>query len=283
MALPPGLALQQPRALGLAPRTASQLWVGLAAGLHLLDRQSEQFTRWEPPAELALADERLRAFTADGQGGVWFAQGDWILHVDTRGQLRQRLRVSAHPSAADRAPAQLLVRSLLVDPGGRLWVGMSGGLQVWTLDPDGLGVRPDAALSALPVPRTTVFALVQDREGGVWIGLGDHQGLLQWRDDGQGLRRYQHQPAVPDSLASDSVASLMIDRDGVLWVGSWGKGLSLADLRSGGFLRYHHVPGDERSLSGDSPMAFAPDDAEHVWVGIYGGGLNRLHLASGDT
>lgn len=283
VALPPGLALQQRRALGLAPRTASQLWVGLAAGLHLLDRQSEQFTRWEPPAELALADERLRAFTADGQGGVWFAQGDWILHVDARGQLRQRLRVSAHPSAADRAPAQLLVRSLLVDPGGRLWVGMSGGLQVWTLDPDGLGVRPDAALSALPVPRTTVFALVQDREGGVWIGLGDHQGLLQWRDDGQGLRRYQHQPAVPDSLASDSVASLMIDRDGVLWVGSWGKGLSLADLRSGGFLRYHHVPGDERSLSGDSPMAFAPDDAEHVWVGIYGGGLNRLHLASGDT
>ncbi|HLO93106.1 MAG TPA: two-component regulator propeller domain-containing protein, partial [Burkholderiaceae bacterium] len=169
------------------------------------------------------------------------------------------------------------------DQGGRLWAGLSGGVQVWALDADGRGGQADPRLSSLALPRSAVFALTQDREGGVWMGMGDNQGLFQWRDDGQGLRRYQHQPAVPDSLASDSVASLMIDRDGVLWVGSWGKGLSLADLRSGGFLRYHHVPGDERSLSGDSPMAFAPDDAEHVWVGIYGGGLNRLHLATGDV
>ncbi len=283
LALPPGLALQQRRVLGFAPRTGTQLWTALAGGLYLLDRQSEQFSRWEPPAELTLPAGRVRAFLGDGQGGVWFAQEDWLLHVDAQGQLRQRLQLGAHPMAQGRPASELLPRSLLVDQGGRLWVGLSGGLQVWALDPDGSTARPDARLSALDLPRSTVFALAQDREGGVWIGMGDHQGLFQWRDDGQGLRRYRHQPAVPDSLASDSVASLMIDRDGVLWVGSWGKGVSLADLRSGGFLRYHHVPGDERSLSGDSPMAFAPDDAEHVWVGIYGGGLNRLHLASGDV
>ncbi len=283
LSLPPGLALQQRRVLGFAPRQGRQLWVGLAGGLYLLDRQSEQFSRWDPPAELPLTKGRGRAFVGDGQGGVWFAFEDWLLHVDAQGRLQQRLQTSAHPMAAGRPVTELLPRSLLLDQSGRLWVGLGGGVQVWKLDASRASAQPDPLQSELTLPRSTVFALVQDREGSVWIGLGDHQGLLQWRDDGQGLRRYRHQPAVPDSLASDSVASLMIDRDGVLWVGSWGKGLSLADLRSGGFLRYHHVPGDERSLSGDSPMAFAPDDAEHIWVGIYGGGLNRLHLASGDT
>lgn len=283
LTLPTGLALQQRRVVGLAPRSGTQLWTALAGGLYLLDRQSEQFSRWEPPADLPAPTGRLRAFLGDGQGGAWFAQDGWVLHVDAQGQLRHRLEVASHPMAQGRPAAELLPRSLLLDQGGRLWVGLSGGMQVWALDADGRTGRPDPRLSTLALPRSTVFALVQDREGGVWIGMGDHQGLYQWRDDGQGLRRYRHQPAVPDSLASDSVASLMIDRDGVLWVGSWGKGVSLADLRSGGFLRYHHVPGDERSLSGDSPMAFAPDDTEHLWVGIYGGGLNRLHLASGDV
>ncbi len=282
LSLPPGLALQQRRVLGFAPRQGGQLWVGLVGGLFLLDRQSEQFSRWQPPAELSLPKGRVRAILSDGQDGVWFALEDWLLHVDAQGRLQQRLQTSAHPMAAGRPASELLPRSLLLDQSGRLWVGLSGGAQVWKLAA-GQAAQPDPLQAQLSLPRSTVFALVQDRAGSVWLGLGDHQGLLQWRDDGQGLRLYRHQPAVPDSLGSDSVASLMIDRDGVLWVGSWGKGLSLADLRSGGFLRYHHVPGDERSLSGDSPMAFAPDDAEHLWVGIYGGGLNRLHLPSGDT
>ncbi|HLO95346.1 MAG TPA: two-component regulator propeller domain-containing protein, partial [Burkholderiaceae bacterium] len=118
LTLPAGLALQQRRVLGFAPRAGAQLWTALVGGLYLLDRQTEQLTRWDPPAEADLpAQGRVRAFLADGQGGVWFALDDWLLHVDVQGRLRQRLQVGAHPMARGRPAAELLPRALLLDQG----------------------------------------------------------------------------------------------------------------------------------------------------------------------
>ena len=62
--LPEGLPLQQRRALGLAQRPDGRLWVGLVAGLYVLDRQTEQLSRWTPPRPLADPADRVRALQA---------------------------------------------------------------------------------------------------------------------------------------------------------------------------------------------------------------------------
>lgn len=61
----------------------------------------------------------------------------------------------------------------------------------------------------------TILALLQDREGFIWIGTSD--GLSRF--DGYEFITYLHVPRDTTSLFSNTVTALLEGRDGTLWVG----------------------------------------------------------------
>ncbi|MBD0258204.1 MAG: hypothetical protein ICV83_21030, partial [Cytophagales bacterium] len=63
-----------------------------------------------------------------------------------------------------------------------------------------------------------VLAVLQDRQGFVWLGTGN--GLQRY--DGRQFVHYRHQPGNPRSLPADIVESLLEDRAGNLWVAAGG-------------------------------------------------------------
>lgn len=142
-------------------------------------------------------------------------------------------------------------------------------------------MRPDPLAQTLQLPQQAVHALLLDRDRSMWIGMGDIAVLHRWREGAAALESFRRLPGVSGSLSSDTIASLMQDRAGVLWVGSTDVGVNLVDLSSQGFSNYLSIPGDPQSLASPVVMATLLDGPEHAWVGTYGGGLNHLHLPSG--
>ena len=64
------------------------------------------------------------------------------------------------------------------------------------------------------LPENTGQAIIQDRQGFVWIGT--QNGLTRY--DGYQFKTYQHNPGVDSSLSNNQVESLYEDSDGYLWV-----------------------------------------------------------------
>ena len=285
MAMPEGLALQHRAILGLAPAGPGRIWVAMPLGLMQLEVASGRFIPWTHP-EWPGAEQggQLRGLLGDGQGGLWLIQGHQVGHIDREGRLRQRLNtLQGSPPGKFSAP-ESLARSMVFDGDGRLWIGLAAGLQIWRVPADGVSApQPDPLAERLPVPRGVVHALIRDQDGAIWIGSGKAPALQRWRPGAQTLDSFFNLPGVASSLAGDSVAGLMQDRAGTLWVGTWGYGISLADLGARGFTSYLQVPGDPRSLTSNTVMALLNDGDAHAWLGTYGGGLNRLELASGDV
>ena len=285
IAMPKELALQDQPVLGLAPAGPQRLWVATPMGLFLLDPASGRFERWQAEGWAQPQDEqRVRSLLADGQGGIWLAQGHRVVHIDAQGRLQQQLNTLQGSPTGQFSPVELLARRLAFDREGRLWVGLSAGLQLWRIPADGRSApQPEALPEHLRLPRAVVHSLLLDQDGAMWIGVGASPALHRWRAGQSHSESFVHLPGVSSSLAGDSVASLMQDRSGTLWVGTWGRGISLTDLAARGFSSYLEVPGDPRSLSNEVVMATLLDGPEHAWLGTYGGGLNRVHLPSGDT
>ncbi len=108
------------------------------------------------------------------------------------------------------------------------------------------------------------LALLQDRQGYLWIGTQD--GLNRY--NGYTLTQFKHDPDNPTSLSHSSIIALYEDRAGFLWIGTWGGGLNRYDPASGQFTRY--TP-DPASISHPIVTDIVQDGQGVYWVATLGG------------
>lgn len=122
-----------------------------------------------------------------------------------------------------------------------------------------------------------INAIVQDHQGYIWFGT--QEGLNRY--DGQNVQVFEHDRKNPKSLANDWIWSLLVDRDGVLWVGTDAGGLNRFDPARKMFSHFQHKPGDVDSLSHDRVRVIYQDREGAYWIGTDGGGLNRFDAKTG--
>lgn len=124
------------------------------------------------------------------------------------------------------------------------------------------GVISDSVVSALGV----------DRQGFVWIGTAI--GLVRF--DGYEFRRMAAGPGKAGA-ASGFVRTLLVGRDGALWIGSDSDGLARLDPAH---LQWDEFrPGGPEGLHKGTVRALAQDAQGQLWIGTVGGGLQRLDMA----
>lgn len=120
-----------------------------------------------------------------------------------------------------------------------------------------------------------ITGLAQDGEGFLWIGTTE--GLV--RHDGYRFKAYRHSEDVADSLPANRIEHLFTDRDGRLWIGTYGAGVARYDATRDAFVRL--LPPQSQvsrpRLPGPAPArAFAQTPDGTVWVGTSGLGLWRV-------
>ena len=112
------------------------------------------------------------------------------------------------------------------------------------------------------------FALIQDRDGFIWIGSLS-SGLVRF--DGQEARIYKE---GAQRLASNYVTHLFEDSRGLIWIGT-NSGLNVYDKSTDKFSAYFHDPKNPRSLANDSfilnTAQIAEDKQGRMWFGTRGG------------
>lgn len=108
------------------------------------------------------------------------------------------------------------VRSLLVDRGGRLWVGTKFGANLLEKG------RMRAYTVYQGMPNDNIWCVNEDNAGGLWFGT-----------DGAGVLRYAGERfvtlTVTEGLCSDLVMTVVGDKQGDLWLGTYNNGICRMD------------------------------------------------------
>jgi signal transduction histidine kinase/streptogramin lyase len=157
------------------------------------------------------------------------------------------------------------------DGEGSIWVGMgTTGLNHFQRKP--LPFRryrhePDNPRSLL---RTFVTAVYADSQENIWVG--STLGLT--RIDGKSGEYSFFKKAEPGPANLSDTISIIEDRSGYLWFGTYGGGLNRYDPRTGRFAAFRHNPADPHSLSHDIVYSLMVDHQGTLWAGT-DDGLNR--------
>lgn len=119
--------------------------------------------------------------------------------------------------------------------------------------------------------QSSVFAIAQDHQGFLWFGTQD--GLDRY--DGYSFRVFRNDPSDSTTVSYNDISRLMVARDGAVWVGTLGGGVSVYSQITGRFTQYHHIHGDPHTLSNNNVHALYQDRTGTIWVGTEDG-LDRF-------
>ncbi len=266
------------------------LWFGTwGGGLNRYDPRTGLFTRYRhaPLVPTSLSNDTVTALAQDSSGRLWVGTlggGVNILNPPT-GEFRH---YRADINDAD-ALASDYISAILPDPSGKVWIG-TGSLGVDGRGLDRFDPRTGKAIHYQFKPydpnslsSDTVSALALDANGMLWVATGGYnlqgRGLNRLDTSTGEVTRYQHNLYYSNSLASNDLMSLYIDRSGTLWIGTWGSGLDRLDTRAKtpSFLHYLHDPYDLYSLSGNNIWSIFEDRTGVLWFGSTIGGLNKVN------
>ena len=143
---------------------------------------------------------------------------------------------------------------------------------------DGRDIRfTEVSINGVPWTKGEWIAgIAQDNQGFLWIAAST--GL--YRYDGYNLRRYQHDPADPNSIGDNSPSAVHRGSGGMLWIGTSFGGLDRFDPARDTFTHFRHDPRDPLTLSDNRVHCVYQDRGGVLWVGT-NAGLDRLNPASG--
>ena len=108
-------------------------------------------------------------------------------------------------------------------------------------------------------------------DNSLWIGTR-HNGVILYKKDIDKFYVYQRNIYDDNSLVTETaIRSMLFDRSGTLWLGSWGDGISVISPASQKFSHYKHLPNNPNGLPDSDVTAFAEDKDGNIWVGTQRG------------
>ncbi len=185
--------------------------------------------------------------------------------------------------------SQSSVFTVIQDKKGFLWFGTANGLNRY--DGYSFKVFTNDPADSSSISNNGISSLFEDKEGDIWIGT--FEGMLNKFNRTKGTFTHFNIPEYTRAVANpeekyysfplpfsrnnnNTITSIAQDEKGILWIGTWGKGLIKFDLKKNKFEYYHHTPGSLDGFGSNRIRAILPDKEGVLWVGTLGDGLYKF-------
>ena len=245
------------------------LWVCTLAGLDAFDRRTEKVTERIP---LDLLQVQSVKAIEDHAGVLWiiYTSGNGLASWD-----RHARRLTLYSFKDREPPATELsgAERIYEDADDNLWLTTYGSGLV-KLDPTRqTAVQYRASRRSNSIDMDSLLALMEDREGTIWLGVAG-TGVDKFRRKPLPFKRYIVEPGSLFEPFITIDTSVYADSHENIWVGS-PIGLTRIDGKSGEYSLFRQGAPGPSSLSNSFVASMVEDRSGYLWIGTDGGGLNR--------
>lgn len=130
-------------------------------------------------------------------------------------------------------------------------------------------------LTHLKLNWTFVFSIYAEKD---FLWLGGRDELIKYHIKTGKSERFINDTQKASGLQTGMIKAITKDKNGNLWVGMQGVGLSRLDEKNKKFITYHNNPNQLNSLSNDIILFINCDQYNNLWIGTNGGGLNKFDI-----
>lgn len=245
----------------LYPDRDGNVWAGtMFGGVNYLQRRGLVFEKYTSGnSQRSLSGKLVRGLTATDDGSIYIGLEDGGLDI-----------LDSRTAAVRRGTGYTGSRSGVLtvkSNDNKVYVGhVRNGLAV--LEP---GKKPAVILKTLEGEENSVYAVFEDVEGNLWVGL--QWGLYRLDAASGDLKQI-------DDIGYDWIVDIFQASDSTIWIASMGNGVWRYMPQND---TYHHYAFDEgysNGLRSNSVSAIAEDSKGVIWLSTDRGGLSRYNPSS---
>ncbi len=254
------------------------LWIGTErAGLNVFDPEKQKFKRYfhaDSTNTSAIGFDYISAIQADAKGNMLVGT-----HGQGLGIIKKRSGQIVQLHKANNSLHSDIIKKIYKTEAGIIWVGTNQGIVQLIEDEQGFRtIFPfeDNSPIVQQLQQSEILSLSENPKGTLWIGT-ENNGLFRYNNKTKQLDQYKQENNLPSSLAANSIWSMFTDRDGILWLGYYFKGLGKIDPLEQKFEPTLQLIQGQEVYDLDLVSAFGECKDGTLWVGMDGKGLYRVH------
>jgi len=250
------------------------LWIGSIEGLASFNPEEKKFRNYlfSESDPNTISQGRVTALAEDHQNNILVGtvNGFNILNPETGGITRYLQDPNDESGLSNNH-----ITSLVQDYSGAIWLGTSGGglnkmipdLRAGTADYIHFESGPE---NAGYINHDIVLSLCEDYSRNLWIGslAGIDKSDLKKKN----IRTYvkSDNPNSID-LLDNIIASVYQDKEDRIWIGTWGKGLTVLDRNTGEVVNYTAGLPGQRHIPENHVHVLFEDSRSNIWIGTRNG------------
>jgi len=231
--------------------------------------------------EHSLSSNALTSILMDDYGNIWISTLDGLNLLDT---LNYKFIHFRNDKKNKNSISDNNITSLYMDSKNRLWIGTYTGLSLLKYNKE----APEKSIffnykydenNKSSISNGVVMDIIEDKEGHLWIGIEngglDIIDLHTFQENNCIFYHYRYNPDDNTSLSYNSIYSIYEDRNGSIWVGTYGNGINMYNKLTRKFMHYKQEQNNTNSLNNNYVNALLEED-DCLWIGT-DGGLNLFN------
>ena len=253
------------------------IWIAtFEGGLNKLDPATGQFTYYihNPSDSSTIAGNSIISVMADRDDNIWIGVKQVGLSVFSAGS--QKFMNSLLTEIFPKSSAKFIPK-ILQDSNGVLWIATGQGLVEVKLKADGLHVQASTVYNPLGESlKTNVITALSFLDSDKLFAAYSINGVYAFDVNTHRFTKYND---LQQPLQSYITNSLMVQKNGTVWIGMKDRGVKIYHPYTSHFSNYRNFPNDPSSLSDDVVISFYFDKVQGFWVGTQNG-LNFINQES---
>lgn len=258
-----------------------RLWIGTENGLNFYNRALDNFIRI-PLASAAdstsSTEPTVHFIMEDHQQQLWIGTNQGLYRInETKGFSAELVFASLAVNIGDKKEVFKNIRYLYEDSSHHMWICTDKGVVSASYLPD-KKIKINRAYSLYKgggAADNRAVAILEVQKNQFWIATKSN-GILLLNDKTGEVNYHQHVDGDAHSLPSNDVRSIVKDRSGRIWIGTF-NGLSLYEHNR--FKNFYANDNDPYSLSNNSIRPIFQDSSGSIWIGTYFGGVHIMNDA----
>ncbi len=243
------------------------LYIGTSKGLCIFDKKTNKITRvlHSDKNPNSLLTNKITTMTKDKNGNIWFGHyGSGITKFIPKEN--KYIRYTASNPKTKLNGTQ--VRYLFADSKGIIWISLwSGGITIYDTNKDYFWDRTDT----IGIYRNTnkiglVSKIIEDKNSDIWM-CGAEKGVIKFERKTGKVISFEHNPDDPESVSDNTNLTIMVDKGGLIWSGTWKEGVNYFNPNCLQFGHIKHESNKPNTLKDNGILSFFEESESQIIVG----------------